>query len=71
MFIQKIFDNFESNQRYIQKSVKVATTQQIFPVAFNDQVIFNFHDGRDKSGRQFDNGGNAKPDQARIWAVSK
>ncbi len=70
MFIQIIFDNFESNQRYVQKSVKVATTQQILPVAFDDNIIFNFHDGRVKSGRQFGNGGNAKLDQARSWAVA-
>ncbi len=64
MFIQIVFDSFDSNQRYVQKSVKVAMTQQILPVTF-DNVIFNFHDGRDKSGTRFGNGGNAKPDQAR------
>ncbi len=62
MFIQIIFDNFESNQRYVQKSVKVATTQQVLPVVFDDNVIFNFYDSRDKSGRQLGNGGNANPD---------
>ncbi len=70
MFILFIFDNFESNQRYVQKSVKVATMQQILQVAFNDNVIFNFHDGWDKSDRQFGNGGNAKLDLARSWDVA-
>ncbi len=40
MFIQIVFDNFESNQTYVQKSVKVATTQRILPVTFDDNVIF-------------------------------
>ncbi len=70
MFIQIVFDNFKSNQRYIQKSVKVKTMEQIFPVALDDNIIFNFHDGWGKSGRQFGNGGNAKLDQARSRAVT-
>ncbi len=44
--------------------------QQILPVAFDGNIIFNFHDGRDESGRQFGHGLNAKPDQARSRAVA-